>query len=503
MGRGVNADFGHEANGARKEAHINCHVFHAIPSLTAQRERHGPSAFVVRTPTNTKQGLPVGGSTIEGGTAMSRFKLGPWIRTFAVAAAGLFFVMGTAAAQNLITNGTFDHDIVGWTPENSHVTLSFLNDVGDTLPGGSGPGSIEVVYAQWAAGDSGASQVVQHLSEGVTYTVSGTAFAPDDEDNLAEAIKIAIQWRDAENVPLRVVDVLRFGNGPLEKGTWLSASGDFVAPAGAATAEIDIEVYTPPLENETRPGVVYFDDIVFAEKGSNTAKQVLFVPASASAHGSHSTFWTTTGWFANNVSFPVELKAAFLRQGQDNTAALESLTSIGTVPGDGYLEIGDMVAMIGGAGLTGGLYIEATAQAGGLPATLVEATTYTFTPNPGGGGGYGQGVPAVGTGAKNDVTVPGVYQNGAYRTNIGALNTSASQVEIRVQIFGADGTMLGNQTWTLKPYEQKQVSVTKLGVSSASGGYVKFTRVGSSGSFQAYATVVDQKTGDAVYSLGR
>ncbi len=130
-------------------------------------------------------------------------------------------------------------------------------------------------------------------------------------------------------------------------------------------------------------------------------------------------------------------------------------------------------------------------------------TTYTFTPNPDGDGGYGQGVPAVGTGAKTKVKIPGIYQNSAYRTNIGVLNTSASNLEVNVHIFGTDGGVLGSGTWNLKPYEHKQVSVTKLGVNSASGGYVTFTRQGSTGLFQAYATVVDQKTGDAVYSLGR
>jgi len=69
-------------------------------------------------------------------------------------------------------------------------------------------------------------------------------------------------------------------------------------------------------------------------------------------------------------------------------------------------------------------------------------------------------------------------------------------------IHGLDGSTLASEVWTLEPYEQKQVSVKNLGVTEADGGYVTFTRSGTTGSFVAYATVVDQKTGDAVYTAG-
>ncbi|HHQ48309.1 MAG TPA: hypothetical protein ENK19_05435 [Acidobacteria bacterium] len=404
-----------------------------------------------------------------------------------------------AVAQNLVPNGTFDHDISGWSTSDSTVKFAFRGDAGSTLPGGSGPGSLEVQQFFWNGGSGGPHTDDIQVTAGTTYTLSGAAFLPDSTDNVADDVDLYLSWRNADGYETAREWV---GIYPIEKGKWLTAAKDLVAPSGAVAVRIWAVVGNPVLENETRPGVAYFDDIVFVEKGATAARQVLFVPASASAHGRNGTLWTTTGWFANAVAYPVEIKAAFLRQGQDNGSAVGQLTSLGTVPANGYLEVKDMAAKIGGAGLTGGIYIEATAQAANLPATLVHLITYTFTPNPGGSGGYGQGVPAVDPGTKNDVTIPGVYQNAAYRTNIGVLNTSASTVEIRVTITGADGKVLGTATWTLKPYEQKQVSVTDLGVNDASGGFVTFTRSGSAGSFRAYATVVDQHTGDAVYTGG-
>ncbi|NOZ79296.1 MAG: hypothetical protein GXP48_09010 [Acidobacteria bacterium] len=417
-----------------------------------------------------------------------------------VIATVLILSIAPAAAQNLLANGTFDQNIEGWSTSWSSVTLIYHADVGNTLSGGSGPGCLEVWHANPDGGSRGATNVnIVSVSPGETYTVSGAALVPDSEDNIADRADFVVFWFDAGN---------QYVNGswlhlwPAVRGKWLTASRDVVAPAGAVNAMMGPVVTNPHLDSETRPGVAFFDDLVFMVKGATTATQDLFIPASASAHGKNGTFWTTTGWFANNTSLPVTLKAAFLKQGQDNTAAMASLTEIGTIPASGFLEIKDLAAKVGGAGLSGAIYIRATATADWVPSRLVDATTYTFTPNPSGPGGYGQGVPAVGVGSKSTVFIPGLYQGNGYRTNIGILNTSAVQFDVKVWAFDSNGTMKGQVTWTLRPYEQKQVGVTSLSGFSVSGGYVVFSLVGNSGSFQAYATVVDQETGDAVYTAG-
>jgi len=415
-----------------------------------------------------------------------------------LAVGALALAAGPARTQNLVINGTFDHDISGWTTDApSRIMLSFRSDAGNTLPGGSGPGALEVKYTDMNSA-AGPTQDIQPVTVGATYTLSGAAFIPDDESNVADSADFRIDWIGPNGWSTGSEWIMVEST---ERGKWLTASADVVVPGNTVAIRVAPSVHNPDLQEGTQAGWAYFDDISLVKKGSSEAKQVLFVPAAASAHGRNGTIWTTTGWFANRVGVPVKLQAAFLRQGQDNTQATSNLSSLGTIPAHGYLELEDMVATLGGAGLTGGIYIEATAPA--TTASLVEATSYTFTPNPGGSGGYGQGVPLTGITGKSYVIVPGVYQDARYRTNIGALNTSASQVVIDVDIHSPDGTTLGAATWTLKPYEQKQESVRDLGVNETSGGYVAFTRSGSEGSFQAYATVVDQKTGDAVYTAGR
>ncbi len=413
-------------------------------------------------------------------------------------AAALIVVAAPAGAQNLIVNGTFDHDASGWTAQNANIQVLFRADAGNTLSGGSGPGSMELHQPDWTGGGMGAYQDVQ-VTPGVTYTLTGAAFIPDTPANDGVTVDYFVGWYNSLGGQF---DFEYAGLWPIEKGTWLTVSKDLTPPEGAVKARVKALIYTVDDPSRTEPAVAYFDDITFAEQGASGAKQVLFVPASASAHGFNGTFWTTTGWFASNVSAPVEIKAAFLRQGQDNSAALGSLTDLGTVPAGGYLEVEDMVAKLGGAGKTGGIYIEATAQGNGLPVDLVRATTYTFTPNDKGPGGYGQGVPAVGIGAGTyaRTLIPGVYQGSDYRTNIGAMNTAGQETGVHVEVHDSTGTEVASQVWDLKPYEQKQVSLKSMGVTSLSGGFVTVTQSGTTGSFQAYVTVVDQKTGDAVYT---
>ncbi len=404
-----------------------------------------------------------------------------------------------AGAQNLISNGAFDNGIQGWTEWASDFQLIYHPDLGSALDGGSGPGCLEERLSSWDGGAIGPFQDIP-VTPGTAYTLGGSVYLPNSEDNLARLGTIKVDWWNADDAYI-ASDF--FGPPVSDRGVWVRHEAAVFAPAGAAMAHVELMVATPNVENETRPGVAYFDDVVFTSTELPRKQQVLFIPAAASAHGRNGTLWTTTGWFANRTHVPLELEGAFLYQGKDNSSALIDLTTLGTVPAGGFLEVRDLVARLGAAGKTGGIYLVATAQGEDLPAELVAATSYTFTANPGGEGAYGQGVSAVGrAGGTQVVIIPGVYQGGDHRTNIGVLNTSGVRLDLLVNVLNQTGSSLGSATWTLLPYEQKQVSVTRLGVQEVSGGCVLINQRGTGGSFKTYATVVDEKTGDAVYTPG-
>jgi hypothetical protein len=248
--------------------------------------------------------------------------------------------------------------------------------------------------------------------------------------------------------------------------------------------------------------VAYFDDVYFGEQGAAMASQELFVPAGASAAGDKGTFWTTELWVHNAVQVPITLEGAVMEADKDNSAAIAAPTELAVVPAEGFVTLADVFGRLGKS-VTGGLYLRATAQSGSLPATLMVVMSRTSTPNPEGGGSYGQALPAVGEGVKGMVISPGVFQSADYRTNVGVLNTSASQIELDVDVRDSAGIDVRTARWTLRPYEFKLRSVSSLGVSSLDGGTVYFILRSSSGSFRAFTSTADNTTGDPVYNAAQ
>lgn len=402
-----------------------------------------------------------------------------------------------ASAQNLLANPAFDNGHDGWQPNDSRIELVHRGDLGSPLDGGSGPGALEVRFAYWASSFNGCHQMVD-VEPGVTYDL-GTSFRMPATDNPANLAGTFVQWFDADSTYLTGHSFVRVNP---TRDTWLRIDEQVSAPAGAVQARFWLVVGTPSLEDETNPGVAVFDDAFFGEAGVETVQE-LFVPAAALAQGREGTSWSTSGWFSNATDVPVDLFAALLRQGQGNAAAVASPVSLGTIPPRGFLRLDDLVGMLGGSQLTGGLYLRASASGIAQGAAVVTVTTHTFTPNPLGGGSYGQGIPASRAGSAGETRLPGVFQNASLRTNVGVLNTSGNQVTLEIRVFDANGGQLSLTGWSLQPYEQRQVGLPVLGVDSLEGGTVTFRVTSGGGSILGYASTVDQLSGDAIYNAAR
>jgi hypothetical protein len=91
-----------------------------------------------------------------------------------------------------------------------------------------------------------------------------------------------------------------------------------------------------------------------------------------------------------------------------------------------------------------------------------------------------------------------------FRTNIGIVNLIGTRTEIEIDLFAADGTDLGTVTRTLKPYDHRQVNDAfhAAGADDVPDGYAVVRTTTEGGSFIAYASVVDNGSGDAVFLLG-
>jgi hypothetical protein len=400
----------------------------------------------------------------------------------------------TTAAANLLPNASFsDPDVSDWV-SGGLVAHTYSSDQGSDLPGDSGPGAMTVTYSYFGGAWAGARYLVDGIGPGV-YDVGGSFLIPE-ESAQGQELTVMVEFRDASNNTLD-----RVNSGLVSaSGAWTASRRSLEAPPGTTRAWIYAAVFTPSGSTEdTPPSVGVFDDLFFTGEGGPV--QELFVPAAASAPGQNGTQWSTGGWIANASDATLTISAALLGAGADNLGALSDAREIATVPPQGSIRIEDVVAALGESNTGGGLYLAAQAD-GVVDPPLVVVTTHTFTPNPDGAGTFGQGIPAQAPGAGGRKLIPGAVQTTAFRTNVGVLNTSGTTSDITIVIRRASGTVVSTTTWTLAPYEWRQQGLPSLGAGSLVDGSIEVLAEDWV-SYLAYASTVDQRSGDAVFSAAR
>lgn len=399
-----------------------------------------------------------------------------------------------AWAQNLVANGDFDTDTSGWTLSvGPGLTFMWTDlDANDSSASGSGLATTTITGETVNISQCVASGVVGGATYdfGVQMRVSSWGVHGSSE--------VLINWLSGPSCSGAYTGTKSYSTALLDE--WVSlGQANVVAPAGSASAQIVLRLLKDAAGSTFQ---TYFDDIELVAHAPVATTQQLFLPVAAAKHGVAPTYWSTDGWFANPTAAHVTLAGGFLRPNADNTAIIANPAPLATIPPGGFLALDDLVTRLGGHEETGGIYLLASA-AGTVAAPLVIATSYTFTPNDKGAGFYGQGIPAAAAGTRGDVVVAGVFHDTVHRTNVGALNTSSGPVVLAVSVLNANGVQVGNGTWTLLPFAHSQVSVETLGVTSLSGGAVVFHRTSGLGSYLAYASTVDQQTGDAVYNAAQ
>ncbi|MCD4748475.1 MAG: S8 family serine peptidase [Thermoanaerobaculales bacterium] len=130
---------------------------------------------------------------------------------------------------------------------------------------------------------------------------------------------------------------------------------------------------------------------------------------------------------------------------------------------------------------------------------IVTARTY----NEGADGTFGQFLPGVDDGNKMEDgqigILPQVKKTPDFRTNIGFVNLGQSSVTVRTKLYSSNGGQLGNTVTTSMPanqWKQDNDIFQKAGVSFCEVGYATVEVTTSGGSVWAYASVVDNGTGD-------
>ncbi|HEX6177768.1 MAG TPA: carboxypeptidase-like regulatory domain-containing protein, partial [Thermoanaerobaculia bacterium] len=217
----------------------------------------------------------------------------------------------------------------------------------------------------------------------------------------------------------------------------------------------------------------------------------IYVPGVISAQNASGTVFKTDVWIQNPNNESIVVKATFLPAGQDNSAATGLDLSI---PARGQLYARDLIATVFGTTGAGALRLESPAV---FRAT---SRTYNVPPDAAITGTFGLSIPGQSLGdSLSRATLAGLAQNTEARTNIGIMNPHAVPIEVRVDVFSATGSLIGTQTFPLRPGEWAQPAVAAF----APGPYDDAYAVLSSqeASFFSYAAVVDNKSNDGTIIL--
>ncbi len=256
------------------------------------------------------------------------------------------------------------------------------------------------------------------------------------------------------------------------------------------------------------PPAIYASAISSADVPSPAGTN-LVLPVAARSVGENGTMWITSLEIFNTAAAEVEAALFFNRSGEDNTFPAASarvvLPARGTVVFEDVIkDVFSLEADAGSIDIVAAAPLIAHARIANMGSVI---------------GSFGQYVPAYPvTWALGDEDAPGVNSNGdiAYlfevredenwRTNLGVANVSGVTLKVVLDAFAGTAVVGTSVEFELEPYSHIQVNhildvlEVPLGTPRVRVNVAAIS--GSSGLFFAYASRVDNGTGDATYMPG-
>ncbi len=223
----------------------------------------------------------------------------------------------------------------------------------------------------------------------------------------------------------------------------------------------------------------------------------LYVPGAAHVAGAAGTNWRTDLEVHNPGDLLVSYTLELLVRDQENGSPQSVDFNLSPRMSARYTDVLDGVFGLSGAGT-----VRVSPAVGEL---VVTARTYNDQPD----GTYGQFIQGVREEAAVDPDHNGrliqlsrsADGKTGFRTNLGVVSVVGTLVEVDVRLYDAAETLLGTLSYPLRAYESIQVNDVFGNVTAGDveDGYAVVTTTTPGGRFLAYASVVDNRTGDPVY----
>jgi hypothetical protein len=383
-------------------------------------------------------------------------------------------------------------DGVDWTAEASGTTADLR---GVAHRGGStvavGPaGTIMVSHAQgfWTTAASPTMTDLGSVAAGAQQWVvvgrGGTVLTSSDGDS----------WHEQDagtSADLYQVAAADYG--------FITVGGSIMLAAG--TDGTDWQTVSPPTASDlhgvlARPGV----ELVSSSKriwqrrcpslGIDAAAAVL--PVAVHAEGAHGSPWQSNAMIHNPGASVAEVNLYLL--GIDGTSTDQPVTLM--MPPFSSAQLPDIMYRQ--------LQVEdGSAMVAAVTQQPIMLGSRCLTTEAGATGTYGQGVPgrspsyALGNGDR--AALIQLSGNPHYRTNIGFSSLSPVTTTVDLELLRNDGTSLGSRAVTLQPYGFTQLNDMLSGSGSTGTAYAVAHSGHAHARYFAYASVVDNRTGDPAY----
>jgi PKD repeat protein len=220
------------------------------------------------------------------------------------------------------------------------------------------------------------------------------------------------------------------------------------------------------------------------------------VPTSGHTGGLNGTQWVTDLVLTNPGLSDAVARLYFMKASQDNTAAVAHPV---VVPLRRALKLTDVVSTTFLVHSGSGAIL-----VGSDVPLIVTSKTYNQTST----GTYGDafaGVPlAQAFGPGQSAWLTGLSQSASdttgFRTNIGVVNAGPRWVQVAIALYGSDGTWLGTRNIDLYAYQFQQMDRIFVGLApnGVDGGYALVSSDTPGAVLFAYASVIDNGTGDPI-----
>jgi len=394
---------------------------------------------------------------------------------------------GPAAAQYRVVDGGFATHVHGWRMWETVVAWSAEDANGSPFSG-----SAHLVNTWPSAGNAmGIDQCLAGppIVPGAAYDFGGMVYFPSGQATAGFAA-LGLRWYPQPHCAGDPLDQPRAILNTPGDGFVLVAENGVIAPDGAASVEFTF--FTTKSDDI---GVVeaYFDDLYFGPTGATFTPAPLIVPAAAHVAGAQDTNWRTDLEVHNPTAGSVTYLIELLERGQGNPTPQQVSSSLASGESVCFEDVVESMFSYEGSGA-----LRVTPLSGTL---LVTSRTYNLVA----AGTYGQFIP----GETEDRQIPSgraghliqLRHDSAYRTNLGLVNVVDSPITVEVALHAGAGTLLGTRTVELKRWEHHQSDGIFATVTDdqVADGYAVLHTTTPDGRFLAYASVVDNATGDAIY----